>query len=294
MGDGKQQLGFIGLGTMGSGIARNLLAAGFEVTGFDIRREALTALEEAGGKAADSIEEVVASCDVVITCLVSTSYLEIAPQILVPNARPGQLFIDHSTLPPPDARHIGKRFVAQGARIIDAPVSGGEGGAAKGVLSIFVGGELETVETSMPYLRAVGNPERIFHCGPSGMGQVGKVVQQMKDRLVDAVRLEILSYGVRGGLELSQVLDILNVDPDSNDGFAKLYQGIVAGEGEQLGCLFTEWRYFLAESKSRGFTMPMLEGMYEFWQWGDRVFVDIVHRPGPSVWRELMKDSPED
>ena len=294
MDDREQRLGFIGLGAMGSGIARNLLAAGFELTGFDIRREALAALEEAGGKTAGSIEQVVASCDVVMTCLVSTSYLEIAPQILVPNARPGQIFIDHSTLPPPDARQIGKQLAAKDARIIDAPISGGEGGAAKGTLSIFVGGESETVEACMPYLRAMGNPERIFHCGPSGMGQVGKVVQQMKDRLVDAMRLEILSYGVRAGLELPQVMDILNVDPDSNDGFAKLYQRIAAGEGEQLGCLFTEWRYFLAESKSRGFTMPMLEGMYEFCQWGDQVFVDNVHRPGPSIWRELMKDSPED
>jgi len=294
MSDGGRPLGFIGLGTMGGGMTRNLLAAGFEVVGFDIRGEAMAALEDAGGKTAGSIEEVVTNCDVVMTCLVSTSYLEIAPQILVPNARPRQIFIDHSTLPPPDARHIGNQLAAQGARVIDAPVSGGEGGAAKGTLSIFAGGEPETVEACMPYLREIGNSERIFHCGPHGMGQVGKVVQQMKDRLVDAVRLEILSYGVRAGLELSQVMGILDVDPDSNDGFAKLYQRIAAGEGEQLGCLFTEWRYFLAESKSRGFTMPMLEGMYEFCQWGDQVFIDNVHRPGPSIWRELMKDSPED
>ena len=294
MGDGEQRLGFVGLGTMGSGMAGNLLASGFGVTGFDIRREALATLEEAGGKAAGSVEEVVASCDVVMTCLVSTSYLEMAPQMLVPNARLGQVFVDCSTLPPPDARHLGKQLVEQGARAVDAPVSGGKGGAEKGALSVFVGGEAEAVEACMPYLRAIGNPERIFHCGPHGMGQVGKVVQQMKDRLVDAMRLEILSYGVRCGLELPQVMDILGVDPDSNDGFAKIYQRIAAGEGEQVGCLFTEWRYFLAESKSRGFTMPMLEGMYEFCQWGDQVFVDNVHRPGPSIWRELMKDSPED
>lgn len=287
-------LGFIGLGTMGAGMAHNLLAADFDVVGFDLRPGAVAALEEAGAKAAASIEDVVATCDVVMTCLVSTSYLEIAPQILVPNARPGQIFIDHSTLPPPDARHIGTQLAARGARVVDAPVSGGGGGAAKGALSIFAGGEPETIEACMPWLRAMGNPERIFHCGPHGMGQVGKAVQQMKDRLVDAMRLEILSYGVRAGLELSQVMGILGVDPDSKDGFARLYQQIAAGEGDQLGCLFTEWRYFLAESKSRGFTMPMLEGMYEFCQWGDQVFVDNVHRPGPSIWRELMKDLPED
>jgi 3-hydroxyisobutyrate dehydrogenase-like beta-hydroxyacid dehydrogenase len=288
--DPPPRLGFVGLGAMGGRMARSLLKARYSLTGYDINAERLAACVQAGARAANDSAQVVHDSDIVLSCLVAHVYVEVAERELLPQARAGQIFIDHSTVPPPETRRLAAAFCAKGAVSIDAPVSGWITGAESGTLSVFIGGDERTVRRCWPIFEAVGKRERLIYGGPAGTGQVMKAVQQMRNRLVDAARLEVMSFGVRAGLEMDLVLRVLDAGPD--DPYAKLAQRIRAGEADQLNCLSTEWAYYLAESRARGFRMPMLEALQALNERGERISRDEQGRWGISVWRELMKDAP--
>jgi 3-hydroxyisobutyrate dehydrogenase-like beta-hydroxyacid dehydrogenase len=281
-------LGFIGLGAMGGRMARNLLKAGYSVTGYDIRPEAVAAHIDAGGQPGADAVDVVQSCDIVLTSLVSHVLIHVAEDALLSNARPGQIFLDHSTIPAPDARRLAAAFTARGAVYLDAPVSGWITGAESGMLTIFAGGDESAVRSIWPLLAVMGDPDRTFYAGPAGQGQVMKVVQQLKARILDIARMEVMAFGLRDGLSWEQVLAALNIDPASDDGYAQLYRTIQSGGSDTLGGLFGEWPYYLAEAAERGISMPMLSACYEFYRSGEFVTQDEQGRAGPSIWRELM------
>ncbi len=284
-------IGAIGLGQMGGGIAANLVSAGYSVIGYDLKADAVHRLVEAGGRSAESGEEIVARCDIILTCVEGRDSIQLADNVLLPNARPGQIFIDHSTVPAPETRRIGQAFVEKDCRYLDAPVSGGGKGAATGTLRVFVGGDKATAEKCWPLFDAIGNSEKIVYCGPTGMGQVAKVVQQLTDRFPDVARMEVMMFGLRAGLDLETVMRALDVPPDSEDPYTRLYRAIKSGRTDDLSALFSEWAYYLEEAKAKGFRMPMLEAMYEFCKDGGKTSIDPVGRPMPSIWNELMKSS---
>lgn len=288
-----KRIGFIGLGAMGSRMAANLVKAGYRVRGFDIRAEARAAHVAAGGEPAADAAEAVRESEIVCTSLVSPAYLEVAEAVLLPSARAGQVFIDHSTIPAPDARRLAAEFAAKGAAAIDAPVSGWWTGARDGTLRIFIGGDEKTVGECRPLFEVIGDPAETHYAGSAGMGQVMKVVQQLTVRMLDAARLEVMAFGVRGGLTLEQVMKGLKVDPASDDGYARLYRIIKAGKADELACLFGEWEYYIEEAKASGFRMPMLEAMHRMGAAGEMVNRDEQGRRGPSVWRELMRAEPD-
>jgi 3-hydroxyisobutyrate dehydrogenase-like beta-hydroxyacid dehydrogenase len=287
----ESTIGIIGLGQMGGGIAANLSKAGYDVLGYDLQGEAVQRLVEAGGRAARSSEQIVAESQVVLTSVEGKASIALADAILLPNARPGQTFVDHSTVPAPETRRIGQTFLDRGAEYLDAPVSGGKGGAAAGTLRVFVGGDRATAERCWPLFEAIGNPEKIVYCGPIGQGQVAKVVQQLTSRFPDVARMEVMSFGLRAGLDLELVMRALDVDPDASEPYARLYRAIARGDTDNLSALFSEWAYFLEEAKAQGFRMPMLEAMYEFCKDGPLTGRDPLDRPQPSIWNELMRDA---
>jgi hypothetical protein len=214
--------------------------------------------------------------------------IHLADTLFLPNARPGQFFIDHSTLPVPETRRIGQALVSRGARFLDAPISGGKIGAAAGTLRVFVGGDQATAVECWPLFEAIGNPEKIVYCGPIGMGQVAKVVQHLTLRLPNLARLEVMMFGLRAGLDDTLLFRALDVDPKSNDPYAVLYRAIQAGTIDQISPLVPEWPYYFAECEEQGFHMPILEGLYEFLKDAPKTVLDTVFRPEPSVWTELM------
>jgi 3-hydroxyisobutyrate dehydrogenase-like beta-hydroxyacid dehydrogenase len=282
---GSPAIGFIGLGAMGGGMARNLLAAGYELIGYDLRPEAVAACP--GAQAAEDVPGLVARADVVMTSLIGPVYVQVADEHLVPHARQGQIFIDCSTTPAPETRRLAAALAAKGAVAIDAPVSGWWTGARDGMLSVFVGGPPDAVERCRPIFEVIGNPERIIYGGPAGCGQVMKVVQQLQNRLPDAARLEAMAFGVNEGLSLDQVLRIMNIDPDGRDGYAQLARRIEAGESDQISLLYAEWPYYLAEAREMGIPMPILQALQSFLADAERVSQDEQRRPTPDFWREL-------
>jgi 2-hydroxy-3-oxopropionate reductase len=171
-------IGFIGLGIMGSPMAANLVRAGFDVAGHTRSRPGLDRLTAAGGRAAGSVAEAVAGADAVITMLPDSPDVEsvlLGPDGVLANAAPGTLVIDMSTISPQTARAIAA--AADGFRMLDAPVSGGERGAVEGTLAIMVGGSDDDVAAARPVLEALGTT--IVHVGPAGAGQTVKAANQL-------------------------------------------------------------------------------------------------------------------
>ncbi len=174
------KVAFIGLGVMGAPMARNLLKAGHEVTGFDVVNKGLDALVEAGGNRAGTIKAALEGAEVAITMLPDSPQVEevaFAEEGLLASAKAGLLYIDNSSIAPPVARRVSAAARARGLRPLDAPVSGGEAGAIEGSLSIMVGGKAEDFEAARALLEAMGST--VAHVGGDGAGQTVKVANQL-------------------------------------------------------------------------------------------------------------------
>ncbi len=175
-----QKIGFIGLGIMGGPMAANLVNAGYEVTGFARSSSSTERLEKAGAKPAGSIAEAVAGADVVITMLPDSPEVNevvLGEDGVLASAGPDLLLIDMSTIAPETSVAVAKQAQESGARVLDAPVSGGEPGAIEGTLSIMVGGDAETFEEARPILEHLG--KTIVHVGEHGAGQTVKAANQL-------------------------------------------------------------------------------------------------------------------
>jgi 2-hydroxy-3-oxopropionate reductase len=173
-------IGFIGLGIMGGPMAANLVRAGYDVVGCNLTQPPVDRLVAAGGRAASGIAEVTRDADIVITMVPDSPDVEdavLGDDGVLANAKPGLLLIDCSSIRPATSRAVAEAAVAQGVRVLDAPVSGGEQGAIDATLSIMVGGEAADFETAKPILDSVG--KTVVHVGPHGAGQTVKAANQL-------------------------------------------------------------------------------------------------------------------
>jgi 3-hydroxyisobutyrate dehydrogenase len=174
------RVGFVGLGTMGSGMAANLVRAGFALTVWNRTPARAEPLRQLGAMVAGSPRQVADGSDIVVSCLTDSPQVDtvvFGSDGLAEALRPGSLLIDCSTISPTAAREIAARLEPQGVAMIDAPVSGGSEGAAAGTLTIMVGGEPSAFQRAYPVLNAMGRT--ITHIGPIGSGQVTKAVNQV-------------------------------------------------------------------------------------------------------------------
>jgi 2-hydroxy-3-oxopropionate reductase len=171
---------FIGLGIMGSPMAKHLVDADFDVVGYNRSPAAVERLVAAGGRAATSVADAVATADVVAVMVPDSPDVELVlagAGGVFERARPGTLIIDFSSIRPDVASELAREGTARGFRVLDAPVSGGEQGAIDAALSIMVGGEVVDFEAAMGIFEAVG--KTIVHVGPSGSGQTVKAANQL-------------------------------------------------------------------------------------------------------------------
>jgi 2-hydroxy-3-oxopropionate reductase len=214
-------IAFIGLGIMGSPMAVHLAKAGHDVVGYNRTPDKAQPLIDAGGRAATSVADAVSGAEIVAVMVPdSPDVREVlaGDNGVFATAKPGTLIIDFSSIRPDVTVELAEQAVAQGFRLIDAPVSGGEAGAINAALSIMVGGTAEDFADAQPILDVVG--KTIVHVGPNGSGQTVKAANQ----LIVAANIQVLAeavifleaYGVDtaaalkvlgGGLAGSKVLD---------------------------------------------------------------------------------------
>jgi 3-hydroxyisobutyrate dehydrogenase len=201
-------VGFIGLGIMGQGMVRNLLKAGFEVNIWNRTAKRMDPLVEAGAKKTNSPADLASKCDIVITCVSDTPDVKevvLGENGVIDGARSGTLLIDMSTISPQATREIAEKLDEKGVHMVDAPVSGGSEGAAKGTLSIMIGGDAKQVARAMPYFEAMG--KTITHVGGHGAGQMVKLVNQILVVVNMLAVGEALLFGQAGGLDLQKTLE---------------------------------------------------------------------------------------
>ncbi|MDX8048355.1 NAD(P)-binding domain-containing protein [Lentzea sp. BCCO 10_0798] len=197
------RIGFIGLGIMGSPMAAHLVAAGHDVTGFDLSPASLDKLVADGGKAASSAQDAVSGAEVVITMLPNHPQVEaVIDEVAFDD---GTLLIDMSTIRPSTSIEIAKKLA--NVRVLDAPVSGGQTGAVQASLSIMVGGDEADFAAARPFLEVVG--KTIVHVGPHGAGQVVKAANQLMVGGIYALVAESIVLLEASGVDPKAGLDVL-------------------------------------------------------------------------------------
>jgi 3-hydroxyisobutyrate dehydrogenase len=198
---------FIGLGKMGAPMAARLLQAGHRVYAFNRSRPAVDALAKQGAQPAASAAEAAANGEVVLTALPTPQTVEEVYRQLSVGARRGQIYADHSTVSPSLNRRCAELLAARGAQFLDAPVSGGPGGAQAGTLTVMVGGDKTAFDAALPVFQAFGKNIRL--CGPVGAGQAVKLVNQLLVGVHTAAIAEAAVLGAKLGADPTTVLELL-------------------------------------------------------------------------------------
>ncbi len=207
----SERIGFIGLGIMGTGMANNLLKAGYSVTVWNRTESRMAPFVEAGAQPGASPSDVASKSDITIVCVSDTPDVEsvvLGEDGVIFGAQPGSLVIDHSTISPSVTKEIASKLSDHGVHMLDAPISGGSEGAAKGTLSIMVGGEEEQFQRALPVLQAMG--KTITHVGPNGAGQSTKLVNQVLVVGNALAMSEALMFAQASDLDLQKVFDAVS------------------------------------------------------------------------------------
>ncbi|MFQ3645990.1 MAG: NAD(P)-dependent oxidoreductase [Anaerolineae bacterium] len=202
-----ETLGFIGLGIMGRGMTRNLLKAGYSVHVWNRTAARMDELAADGAQPTTSPAALAAGCDVIFVCVSDTPDVEavvLGDGGLIHGARAGSLVVDMSTISPQATRQIAAQLAERGVGFLDAPVSGGSEGAARGTLSIMVGGDAAHFQRALPYFQAMG--KTITHMGAVGSGQLVKLVNQILVVVNMLAVSEALVFAQAGGLDLEKTI----------------------------------------------------------------------------------------
>lgn len=201
-------IGFVGLGNMGIPMARRLVEAGYAVRSYDVSDDARERAGKAGIPVAGSLGEV-AAADTVVLMLPSSAIVQLVvddPEFAT-SVRAGSLVVDMGSSEPAATRAVSARLAALGVGMVDAPVSGGVGGAEAGRLTIMVGGSTEDVGRATPWLTALGKP---VHMGQIGSGDAVKALNNLLSATHLWVTSEAMLVGQRFGIEPQVMLEVFN------------------------------------------------------------------------------------
>lgn len=196
------QVGFIGVGTMGGGMAMNVLKAGYPLVVHDLNRPTASPLEAAGARWAATVGEVGSSSDVVFTSLPGPADVEriaLDDDGLLATMRPGSTWFDLTTNSPNLLRRLGPMFAGKGIEFLDAPVSGGPSGARTGKLALYIGGDEAAFDRHRPLLDAIG--DQAIYVGPLAAGTIAKLSHNCASFGIRMIIAEVFSMGVKAGVD---------------------------------------------------------------------------------------------
>ena len=212
------KIGFIGLGNMGGPMAINLVKAGHEVKAFDLSAEALAHVVDEGATQASSAVDAVKGAEFVISMLPAGKHVKglfvTGEQPLFDAVEDGALVIDSSTIDAETAQQVSAIGAERGIGFIDAPVSGGVGGAVAGTLAFMVGSSADQFAKAKPILDCMG--KNIFHAGDHGAGQIAKACNNMMLAILMTGTCEALNMGMKNGLDPGVLSEIMKQSSGSN------------------------------------------------------------------------------
>ena len=207
----ENNVGVVGIGNMGIGIATNLLKADFNVHVYDIRPERLEEMKNKGAVVASSLGELAQACSVVFSVLLdfeqNLSVLE-GPEGLIENMKAGSCIFVCSTLAPAQAKELAQIAEKKGIRLLDSPISGGAEGAMAGTLSIMIGGDEAAVEEHRKALEAMSS--NVYHFGDVGTGEAAKSINQVLVAINNAATAEAMLLAAKAGLDLKKVFNLIS------------------------------------------------------------------------------------
>jgi 3-hydroxyisobutyrate dehydrogenase/2-hydroxy-3-oxopropionate reductase len=201
------EVGFVGLGKMGKPMVRRLLAAGYTVHVHNRSRPAVDELVADGAKDAGSAAGVAERAEVILTALPTPDTVEHIYKEVAAAARPEQIYVDHSTVSLGLNRSCAELLAKKHAHFLDAPVSGGPGGAQAGTLTVMAGGEKAVYDRALPVFQSFGKNIRL--CGPVGAGQAVKLVNQLLVGIHTAASAEAVVFGMSLGADPQVLLEML-------------------------------------------------------------------------------------
>jgi 3-hydroxyisobutyrate dehydrogenase len=253
---------FIGLGVMGGNIARHLAAAGHEVTVYNRTATKAAAWVEAhGGRAAPTAAAAADGADAVFTCVGADIDLEdvtLRSDGCFRVMKPGALFVDHTTVSARIARQLAAEGKDRGLLVVDAPVSGGESGAAAGTLSIMCGGSAKAVEAATPLMQAYSS--RIIHIGGPGAGQTTKMVNQIAIAGAMQGVAEALRFAESADLDLDKVFEAVSGGAAASWYMVNRWKTMVEGRfdyGFAIDWMRKDLGLAIDESRSNGASLPV-------------------------------------
>ena len=201
------ELGFIGLGKMGRPMVERLLAGGHRMHVYNRSRAAVDELARQGATPATDAMEVASKCEAVMTALPTVDAVLSTYEAMAEVAHSGQVFVDHSTVSTDVNRECAARLASRAAQFLDAPVSGGPGGAANGTLTVMVGGDETAFNRMLPVFQLFG--KNIKLCGRVGSGQAVKLVNQLLVGINTAAVAEAVVFGAKLGADPQVVLEMI-------------------------------------------------------------------------------------
>ena len=274
------RVGFIGLGKMGGPMARNILKAGFTVVVYDVADAPVTELVEAGASRADSPADAARGSEVVFIMVQADQVENVLARDhgVLSGAAAGTVVVDGGNCDPAASRQHAADAAQMGVSFLDAGCSGGPHGATESTLAIMVGGDRPAYDRCLPLFQAVGG--QIAYMGPSGNGHLAKVVNNMITKMTDFVIAESLTLGLKAGLDVAAMLDVLTT------GAARSWILSQAGE------LFHEEEESRYQPTFAESPRPSMEGANQL-IWGVRIAGDLgVPVPMTGLATELMKSAP--
>jgi 4-hydroxybutyrate dehydrogenase / sulfolactaldehyde 3-reductase len=255
-------VGFIGLGTMGAPMARNILKGGHSLTVFDLNRAACDRLAAAGAKVAASPKAVAAASEVVITMVPDAPDVEqvvTAPDGILAGLARGSVYIDMSTIDPATTQRVGKACSAAGVDMIDSPVGKTVDHAIAGTSTLMIGGDERVVDRVRPILQTMGSD--LIHCGGLGMGQAMKLTNNLLATVLLAASAEALVAGAKAGLSLETMIKVLKTTMAWNNQLAvAMHARALKGDfepGFMVNLAHKDCRLALAMDRALGVDAPV-------------------------------------
>jgi 3-hydroxyisobutyrate dehydrogenase-like beta-hydroxyacid dehydrogenase len=281
-----EHLGFVGVGRMGGAMASRLIAAGHRLTIFDTSEAALKPLAERGAAVASSVAALAGEVECVLASLPTPDIVRavaIGSDGVVGGGKV-KTFIDLSTTGPKIAAEIAAGLAARGIAAIDAPVSGGVGGAQKGTLAVMVACPRPLYERADPILRNFG---KLFHVGEKpGLGQVMKLANNLMSATAMAIAAEAIVMGTKAGLDPRTMIDVINAGSGRNSATQdKFPQAVLPRRfdfGFATGLMYKDVKLCLEEAEAQKVPMWVGSAVRQLWQYAanelgpDSDFTQIV------------------
>jgi 3-hydroxyisobutyrate dehydrogenase-like beta-hydroxyacid dehydrogenase len=265
-----KRIGFAGLGLMGSRMARQFLDKGFPLAVWNRTPERCAPLRERGAQVAGTPRELAEMCDVMITCVAdpgAVGRIVFADDGVRPAARPGFRYIETSTISPGLARRTAEALRANGADVLEAPVTGSKMGAEKGTLTIMTGGRRETHDELLPILMAMGT--KAIYCGEIGQASVVKLIGNTIISFMLEGFCEGLVAGRRAGIPLETLIEVIQASGYASPYYAFKGNAIAKRDFEQhfsIDLLVKDQGLMLDEAAAQGVPMPGLAAIREVFQ----------------------------